>query len=66
MAEQMDWQMRNGSEPSWLTGLVDRLEMVSQSEQRATPCEPAMIAACQRYLSRSRAEIAVANSKLLH
>ena len=58
MAEQMDWHVRTGStEPSWLAGLIDRIEMVSQSEQRAARCEPAMIAACQRYLARPSAVV---------
>jgi len=66
MAEQMDWRVRTGTEPTWLAGLIDRLEMVSQSEQRATRCEPAMIAACQRYLARPFAQLAAANSKRLN
>jgi hypothetical protein len=66
MAEQMDWQVRNGSEPSWLAGLIERLEMVSQSEHRATCCEAAVIAACQRYLARPSADATVSKARLLN
>jgi hypothetical protein len=66
MAEQMDWRVRTGSEPTWLAGLIDRFEMVSQSEQAAMRCEPAMIAACQRYLARPFAQVAAVKPKLLN
>lgn len=76
MAEQADWHVRceQGryrrapleAEPSWLEGLIDRFEMVSGCDQGAAPCEPAMIAACQRYLARSAADMVAGPSTLLH
>lgn len=66
MAEQMDWQMQSGYERTWLAVLIERFEMVSQSEQRATCCEAAVIAACQRYLARPYADITVPKAKLLN
>jgi hypothetical protein len=66
MAEQMDWQMQSGSQRTWLAGLIERFEMVSQSEQRATICEAAVIAACHRYLARPYADIPVPKAKLLN
>jgi hypothetical protein len=66
MAEQMDRHVGRDCEPSWLAGLIERFEMVSQSEPRATCCEAAVIAACQRYLARPFADVTVPTARLLN
>lgn len=52
MTERLDWQLSLHADRAWLASLVDALELVSRAEVAAVRCEPAVIAACERYLAR--------------
>jgi hypothetical protein len=51
MAQQtQQWRSGNG-EMAWLSTLVETMEMLSDPELRAAPCDPALLAAVAAHLA---------------
>jgi hypothetical protein len=51
MAQQtQQWRSGNG-EMAWLSRLVETMEMVSDPELQAAPCDPALLAAVTAHLA---------------
>jgi hypothetical protein len=55
MGQQLQSWRSAGGDKLWLSMLIDTMEQVSRSEQRAQPCERSVVAAVVAQLSRPAA-----------
>jgi hypothetical protein len=55
MGQQLQSWRSAGSDKLWLSMLIDAMEQVSRSEQRAQPCDRSVVAAVVAQLSRPAA-----------
>jgi hypothetical protein len=49
---QFQQQWTGGGETAWLSALVETLQRLSDAQERARPCDPAVVMAARAHLAR--------------